>query len=109
MDPSLAIFLGVAFIITLYLTWFFSRSRTLLRRWAIANRYELLQVETRNLRRGPFFQRSSKHQAVCFITVRDQDGRERSGWLCLGDYWTGLFSDKSEVIWENELPRRNQP
>lgn len=102
MNTSLVIFLAVVAVVVVYVVWFFARSNLLMRRWATENGYAILHSEARNLRRGPLLWTSSKHQAVYFLKVRDRDGRERLGWLCLGGFWLGLFSDEAKVKWEDE-------
>ena len=99
MDISVIILLVVVSVVALYVGWFFARSRSLLRQWATANGYDLLHFEARNFRRGPLLWKSSKNQSVYFVTVREADGRERSGWLCLGGFWSGLFSSEAQVKW----------
>jgi hypothetical protein len=102
MNISLVIPIMVVAVVALYILWFFKRSRSMLQQWATANGYAVLYAQPRNFRRGPLLWKSSKNQAVYFIKVRDQEGRERSGWLCLGSFWTGLFSNKAKVKWEEE-------
>ena len=84
------------------LAWTFSRSRSILEQWAEANGFEIIHSEFRNFFRGPFFWTSSKGQTVYYVTVRDREGRERSGWVRCGGFWAGLFSDQAEVRWEDE-------
>jgi hypothetical protein len=84
--------------------WHLKRSRELLERWADDNRYQIVESSYRHLLRGPFFWTSSKGQTVYRVTVRDAKGVERSGWVRCGSWWTGLFSDKVEVRWEETGP-----
>ena len=84
------------------LAWHFSRSRSLLEKWATENGYQILHSEYRNLFRGPFFWTSSKGQTVYYVRVRDGEGNVRTGWVRCGSWWFGLMSDKTEVRWENE-------
>lgn len=100
MTISLIIPLVVMAVVAIYVAWFFARSRSLLQRWAAANGYVILHAEARNFRRGPLLWASSKNQAVYFVRVRDQAGQERSGWLLLGGYWSGLFTSETQVKWE---------
>jgi len=102
MSVSVVIFLIVVAVVATYVAWFFARSRSMLRQWATANDLAIVQSQARNFRRGPLLWTSSKHQAVYFVKVRDRAGRERSGWLCLGGFWTGLFTSEAEVRWQDE-------
>jgi hypothetical protein len=92
---------GMVVIAVTSIVWHFSRSRSLVERWAAGNGYELLNAEYRNFFRGPFFWMTSKSQTVYHVEVRDQSGRIRSGWVRCGSWWSGLFSDQTEVRWEN--------
>jgi cell division protein FtsW (lipid II flippase) len=85
----------------LYLAWHFARSRSLLQRWAASNGYEIIHSELRDLQRGPFLGSGSAKQSVYYVRVRGQDGRERSGWIRCGGFWSGLLSVKTEVRWED--------
>ena len=84
------------------MAWHFSRARSLLETWAKENHYEIIGRSYRHLLKGPFFWTSSKGQAVYHVTVRDPQGRIRSGWLRCGGWWAGMFSDKTEVRWESD-------
>jgi hypothetical protein len=97
-----SILLIPASIIVCYVIWFYRRSASMLQQWGASNGFTLLHSASRNFRRGPLLWSSSKHQAVYFVRVRDQEGRERSGWLCLGGYWAGLFKYEATMKWEGE-------
>jgi hypothetical protein len=84
-----------------YVTWSFSRGRTLLNRWAHDNGFQILQSEIRTLCAGPFTWTSSRNQIVYFVRVRDKEGGEHSGWVRCGNFWSGIFSDKTEVKWKD--------
>jgi hypothetical protein len=85
-----------------YVVWHFSRANSLLHRWADENGFQILQSETRTIFAGPFTWTSSRNQIVYFVRVRDREGRERSGWLRCGSFWSGIFSDKTEIRWKDE-------
>jgi len=80
--------------------WHFSRSKSILQKWAFQNGYEILDRNYRNFAKGPFFWTSARGQAVYHVTVRDQQGQIHSGWVRCGGWITGLWSDKAEVRWE---------
>jgi hypothetical protein len=85
------------------LWWNFSRSQALLQKWAQENGYQILRSEYRVFRRGPFFWTSSKGQTVYYVETRDRLGVPRSGWVRCGSWWWGLWSDETEVRWENQI------
>jgi hypothetical protein len=77
----------------------------MLRRWAGRSRFELLCFRQRAfVEAAPFSFWTSHRTPNYFVTVRDEQGRERSGWVRLGTvfesiYWDG--KDKVEVKWED--------
>lgn len=84
-----------------YAIWCYSRARVLLHRWAQTNGFDLLYFKLTF--GGPFLWTSSNSQIVYSIRVRDQDGRERLGWVRCGSFWAGVLSDKTEVRWKSEI------
>jgi hypothetical protein len=92
----LFIFLAVGSIV-----WYYSRSRSLLERWADASGYEILNSEHRYFFRGPFFWSTSRGQSVYFVTIRDGDGHVRTGWVRCGGFFLGMLSDNTEVRWDD--------
>ena len=97
--PLLLVALVMAVVILAWV-WHFFRARTILQEWADDNGYQLLQAEYRWFRKGPFFWTSSRGQVVYYVTVLDQQGRERKGWVRSGSWWLGLFSNKVEARWD---------
>jgi hypothetical protein len=91
-----------AAVIVVWVVWSFSRGRTLLKRWAHENGFQIVHSEFRTLFAGPFTWTSSRNQIVYFVRVRDQVGRERSGWVRCGSFWSGIVSDETEVRWKDE-------
>lgn len=77
-----------------------SRSKTILKLWADANGFELLDSEERHLRLGPFFFRTSRGQTVFYVTIRTRDGCIRKAWVRCGHWFGGvMFSDQATVEW----------
>ncbi len=76
------------------------RSNEILERWAASNQLRILNNETRHFFRGPMFWRTSKNQIVFRVSVIDQYGRQRSGWVRCGGWFWGLHSDKVDVRWD---------
>ena len=91
----LVAFAGYAFY------WQRSRAGAILLEWATQNGYRILSSEFRYLRKGPFFWTSSKGQAVFYVSVRDRENRIRSGFVCCGGWWIGLWSDQAKVKWDD--------
>lgn len=98
--PPLIILSAVA----LYLAWCFTRARELLDGWAARSGFTLVRARRRVLFSGPFTWTSSRSQFVYLVEVRDQDGRERHGWVRCGSFLAGVHSDAVEVRWKDEAP-----
>lgn len=67
--------------------------------WALANHLEIVSRSLGLFRSGPFFL-TLGHQVVYRLTVQDQQGLEKTCWVRLGGFFSGLFSDRIEVRWE---------
>ena len=80
--------------------WYFNRSRELVSEWASYNRLTLVSVERKLFWLGPFWWRTGKGQAVFRVTVRDEAGRRRSGYVRVGGFWSGLLCDQVTVVWD---------
>jgi acetamidase/formamidase len=78
-----------------------SRADQIVRDWAEATGVELISAEKRYVRTGPFFLNHARGQFVFRITVRDQAGAERAGWIRVGGWLAGMLSDKTKVIWDS--------
>ena len=87
-------------LLVIYLAWYFPRSKSLLRHWALRQRFEIVHSELRWVFKGPYSFLCSRCQTVYRVRVRDHQGRERSGWVRCGGIWTGLFSDEAIVTWD---------
>jgi hypothetical protein len=83
------------------LWWDITRSRALLNRWAADSGFQIIESHYRVFRKGPFFWTSSRGQTVYFVTIRDRQGYQRSGWVRCGSWWWGLWSTETQVRWEN--------
>lgn len=77
-----------------------SRSQTLLNQWATENKYKIIDSDCPIWGETPFRWVFSS-QVVCHVTILDADGRQRSGWVKLGDWLLGLTIYEVEVIWED--------
>ena len=83
------------------LVWRFSRGVSIMEEWAGRHGYTILDRQRRYLRRGPFFWWTSRGQVVFRVAIRDRDGRLRQGWVRVGGFFLGLFSDQVEVRWDD--------
>jgi hypothetical protein len=64
--------------------WFaVTRGGTILKDWADKNGYQILHKEFRVFRVGPFWGQS-RQAVVYYVTVRDEQGQQRSGWVRCG-------------------------
>jgi hypothetical protein len=91
--------LFVILIMLIVILWTFSRSRRILENWAINNGYQILSVNIRLFRQGPFFLTTSKNQVVYYVTIQIPEGI-KNGWVRCGSWWWGILQDKAEVIWD---------
>jgi hypothetical protein len=75
--------------------------KAMLERWAAAQGLTLINAETCLLDRGPYsLWRSSRHQVVFRVKVREAAGDEKSGYACCGGSWLGTLTDKVDVTWD---------
>ena len=94
-------FIAVFAFVGLMLWWHFSRSAFLLEQWAGKNGYRIVSREHRYIRKGPFFWTSPRGRTVYYVTVEDEQGNQRHGWVRCGSWFFGLVSDHVEVRWED--------
>jgi hypothetical protein len=101
MDDAFITFLvliGVVFLVT-FLLFHFSRARSILEQWAETNGYEIVSSEHRFLG-GPFWWRKSKGQEVYYVIIQTPDGQLKRGWVRCGGWFSGIFSNKADVEWD---------
>jgi hypothetical protein len=83
--------IGLAFWIHVW------RSNNLLQTWVKRNKFEL--VSKQNCWRFSVPLASGRGQTIYFVTVKDERGSLRSGWVRCGGIFLGLNSNKVEVRW----------
>ena len=98
--PEPLIFLCFLVVVIGSVFWHNSRSISVLENWARENNFDILEREQRLWFKGPFFWTTSRGQTVYHVTVRDNNGAVRSGWVRCGGWFLGLMSDHAEVRWE---------
>ena len=70
--------------------------------WAESQGLRVASLEVRWLKRGPFAWRATHQQVVFYATLRDAAlGRARKAWICCGDAFLGMASDRLAVAWED--------
>ena len=93
-------------LIAAFIAWvrlFSRRGLSILREWAANNHFELITYQERSAGGGPFkWWRNGRGQIIFSITVRDETGQERAGWVRCGSYLRGVFVKKVEVQWADE-------
>ena len=97
--------LGFAFtaiIVVIALRWIYRKADERLKGWAQENGYHILEQQHRAIARGPFFWSATGNQAVFRVRVQDTAGYPRSGWVRVGNWWSGILSDEVEVRWDDE-------
>jgi hypothetical protein len=82
--------------------WILRRSKKVLREWAAQQGLELMQIERPTWNRGPFGYASSAAQVVFRVMVRATDGRQRTGYVCVGGYFRGVSSNEVKAVWDDE-------
>jgi hypothetical protein len=103
-EPPILLFAVLVIgVVVLIQFWCTSRARQMVETWARNNGFRILSCRYHWIRRGPFFWNSSKSQMVYRVTVRTPEGKSRSGWVRCGSYWGGVFVERVEVRWEDEL------
>jgi hypothetical protein len=98
--PAILLPIGFVIVAVVAVMWHYSRGSSLLEQWASRHGYRIVRREYRNFFKGPFFWTSSKDQVVYYVTVEDEQGRIRNGWVRCGGYFFGLLSDNVEVQWD---------
>jgi hypothetical protein len=93
----------LAFLIC-YLIRYDTRHEPILHQWAAKHGYRILDWEARWYFTGPYFWTNLwtpwNGRAVFYVTVADAHGNARHCWVRWGSRLFGVFSDKIDVVWE---------
>lgn len=102
MGHMLEILLAAAtiIIVMIWVALRLKRADQIIAEWACDKDFRLISTQGPNSFGSPFRWRSSLLQLVYYVTVKDIEGRERSAWLRLGNWSSGLISPEIEVEWE---------
>ena len=96
-----AVVIGVFVLLGLAMaTWHYGRAGSLLASWAKGNGFELLSQENCLFFRGPYFWTTTRGQEVYRVSVRDREGRTRSGYVRCGGTFLGMLGDQVDVRWD---------
>ncbi len=72
-----------------------------LQAWAEENHYKMIDSKGAAFWEGPKAWLRSKNQHAYRITVQDEQGRRRQGWILFGDAW-GMAPNKAEWNFDND-------
>lgn len=102
----LFVFLPIVIVIEL---WNLLSSFAGLSSWARKNGFAILCREERTFFMGPFFWTTSKFQTVWRITVRDNAGQVREGWVRCERWPFAFLSSHVEVRWDEVVNPQKDP
>jgi len=102
MPDELKAFLIIGGIITLMI-WLgytvLKSSRENIQEWAKEKGYEILKLEFRAFRKGPFLWRSTENQTVHYVQIED-NGQVREGFIRQGSFILGVNKKKNfQIRW----------
>ena len=79
----------------------YERARESLEQWGRLHGYRIASAESRTFFKGPFFLSAGKNRVVYYFTAQNvRSGNIQSGYACCGGYFSGMWSDQVEVIWD---------
>jgi hypothetical protein len=69
-----------------------------LQRWAKQRGFRIIHREVRTFFQGPFF--TNRFRPVYYITIEDQQQRQKKGWVRLGWWYVVGFRETIEERWD---------
>lgn len=81
------------------------RVKRLIHNWANKHSYTITKIDHKIFWKGPFNWGSGRGQKVFFVTVKDSSNKTKDAYICCGNYWLGGFTNKLNVIWDEEYKR----
>ncbi|HNC43801.1 MAG TPA: hypothetical protein PLU80_06535 [Acidobacteriota bacterium] len=76
------------------------RAKRMIYAWAHRHRYQILHLEWRWVRLGPYFLKSSKNQMIYRVKLQKQNGQVAHCWIRCGSWILGVFINEIDVIWD---------
>lgn len=101
--PHLFVLVALALVFQIWITY---RCRSLVKRWAAENAFEILESQRRFFSQGPYFLNFLKryrNQNIFFVKVRDHEGVELAAWICC-HYWSGRVEYQWDVGQKVPIP-----
>lgn len=96
-----ALLILMALVVGGTLTWATTRrAESMIQRWADGNGYQIVQLEWRWFRLGPYFWKASKNQMVYRVEIIDWNGNPAQCWIRCGSWLLGVLSDEIDVTWD---------
>ena len=93
------VFIGIVLICSVF--WRSSRSQELLHNWAARNEVDIVKSERCYFFKGPYFWTAGKSQDVYEVWVRDKSDRQRHGFVCVGGFLLGMWSEHVEATFDD--------
>lgn len=91
---------GLLLLLKIHAAGMNTRAGVILRNWAANNHFELVHSE-RCTGMGPFNPLTALYGIVFLVRVRDQEKKERTGWVICGSFGEHIyFTDHAEVKWQ---------
>jgi hypothetical protein len=99
---EIALLVGSLSLLTILVTYKFCQTvfqiEDILPRWAKQHGYRIVRQEPRTFFQGPFS--TNRYRPVYYVTVEDQQRRQKRGWVRLGWWFIIGFREHIEVRWE---------
>lgn len=97
-----AIYFVAIFVMVFVAAISWNRPRQIIEHWAEQNGFKVIRARQAFFYKGPFTFSYSKGQPVYRVTIEDQNGLPRSGWLRCGSWMMGVFSDVADMRWDGD-------
>jgi hypothetical protein len=76
------------------------KAKRVVQDWVLTEGCEIVSMEFRYFRTGPFFLKQGQGQLIYRVQVKDRSRKIRVVWLRVGHWFLGMASDKVTAIWE---------
>jgi hypothetical protein len=78
-------------------------ARRMVETWALQNRFHVTTLKRCFYFNDPSFLMRSNVQFVFKISVEDEEGKVRTGWIRCGHWFLGLVRDQVTIFWDERL------